>query len=60
MDDGSLQTLEEVVELYSNGVRSNPSLDPEIRPLHLAAEEKQALIAFLRALSGKIRDASPD
>jgi cytochrome c peroxidase len=56
MHDGSLQTLEDVVELYSNGGRPNPSLDPEIRPLHFTAEEKQALVAFLQSLSGKIRE----
>jgi cytochrome c peroxidase len=59
MHDGSLPTLEDVVELYSNGGRPNPSLDPEIRPLHFAAEEKHALIAFLRSLSGKIREGLP-
>jgi proteic killer suppression protein len=32
MHDGSLATLEEVVDFYSGGGRPNPSLDPEIRP----------------------------
>jgi hypothetical protein len=32
-------------------VRRNPNLDPLIRPLHLAPDEKQALAEFLRALT---------
>lgn len=52
MHDGSLATLEEVVEFYSEGGRANPGLDPEIRPLHLSSAEKQNLLAFLRCLNG--------
>jgi cytochrome c peroxidase len=51
MHDGSFATLEEVVEFYNGGARPNPNLSPLIRPLHLAAYEKAALVAFLRALS---------
>ena len=57
MHDGSLVTLEDVVEYYDRGGNRNPGLDPELKPLHLTAEDKQALIAFLRSLSGKIREA---
>jgi len=56
MHDGSLGTLDEVVNFYSNGGRTNPFLDTEIRPLRLVDEEKRALIAFLASLSGTIRD----
>ena len=55
MHDGSLMTLEDVVEFYSEGGRPNPNLDPEIRPRHFTAEEKRALVAFLRTLSGRVR-----
>jgi cytochrome c peroxidase len=54
--DGSLATLEDVVEYYSRGGNRNPHLDAELRPLQLTAEEKQALVAFLRALSGPTRE----
>ncbi len=54
MHDGSLATLEDVIELYNRGGNPNPHLDPELRPLRLTPEEKQALLAFLRALSGTI------
>ena len=56
MHDGSLATLEEVIEFYDQGGNANPYLDPELRPLHLTAEKKQALLAFLTALNGTIRE----
>ena len=56
MHDGSLATLEEVIDYYDRGGRPNPHLDREIRPLSLAPAEKRALAAFLRALSGRIRE----
>ena len=56
MHDGSLATLESVVEFYDGGGRPNPNLDPEIHALHLRAEEKQALLGFLKSLSGTIRE----
>ena len=56
MHDGSVSTLEEVIDFYDKGGRPNPNLDPEIRPLHLTAEEKAGLAAFVRSLNGKIRD----
>ena len=55
MHDGSLATLDEVVEFYDAGGRRNPSLDPEVGPLRLTAMEKRQLIAFLRTLSGDVR-----
>jgi cytochrome c peroxidase len=54
MHDGSLTTLEDVAEFYSEGGRPNPGLDSEIRPRHFTAEEKRALIAFLKTLNGHI------
>jgi len=51
MHDGSLPTLEDVVEFYSAGGRPNPNLSPLIRPLLLDDYEKAALVAFLRGLT---------
>jgi cytochrome c peroxidase len=51
MHDGSLATLEEVIDFYDGGGRTNPNLDSEIRPLHLSAGEKRQLILFLRTLT---------
>ncbi|MBI4473700.1 MAG: hypothetical protein HY646_13615, partial [Acidobacteria bacterium] len=56
MHDGSLATLQEVVEFYSEGGRPNPSLDPEIRPRNFTPEEKRALVAFLRSLAGRVQE----
>jgi cytochrome c peroxidase len=55
MHDGSLPTLEAVVDYYDRGGNVNPLLDPEIRPLRLSTEEKRALVSFLASLSGEIR-----
>ncbi len=54
MHDGHLATLDEVVKFYDEGGRANPNLDPEIRPLRLTTAEKQAVVAFLKRLSGAI------
>ena len=59
MHDGSLATLEEVIEFYDRGGNPNPYLDAELRPRKLTSEEKQALITFLHALSGRVQDGIP-
>lgn len=51
MHDGSVATLEQVVEHYARGGRGHPSTDPQIEPLNLATEEKADLVAFLHALT---------
>ncbi len=58
MHDGSITTLEEVIEFYDRGGNPNPTLDRRVRPLNLTAAEKRALLAFLRALSGEIREGT--
>jgi cytochrome c peroxidase len=56
MHDGSIATLEDVVELYDLGGRFHPGLDPKIRALGLSSKEKADLVAFLRTLSGRVSD----
>jgi cytochrome c peroxidase len=51
MHDGSLATLEDVIDFYDAGGRPNPFLSPFIRPLYLDDYEKAALVAFLRTLT---------
>ena len=58
MHDGSITTLEEVLEFYDRGGNNNPYLDPTLRPLNLNAAEKRALLAFLHVLSGEIREGT--
>jgi cytochrome c peroxidase len=48
MHDGSLKTLDEVIEHYDRGGVKNPQLDEEIFPLKLTPQEKHDLVAFLR------------
>lgn len=47
MHDGSLATLEDVVEYYNKGATPNDFLDEEIFELQLNDEQKAALVAFL-------------
>jgi cytochrome c peroxidase len=53
MHDGSLATLEDVVEHYDGGGVSRPSRSDLIEPLGLEAGEKTDLVAFLRTLTSK-------
>lgn len=52
MHDGSLPTLEAVIDHYNDGGIDRPSRSPSIRPLHLTSEEKADLVAFLKTLTG--------
>lgn len=63
MHDGSVTTLEEVVEIFAQGGRNvtsgasagdgrlNPYKSPLIRPLGLSAQDKTDLVAFLKTLT---------
>jgi len=53
MHDGSIKTLEEVVEHYDKGGFKNEWLDARMKPLKLSAQEKKDLVAFMKALSGE-------
>lgn len=54
MHDGSLATLEEVIDLYDLGGEPNEWLDPLIgTPLGLTDQEKADLLAFLQSLTGE-------
>ncbi|MBI3893335.1 MAG: hypothetical protein HY303_17600, partial [Candidatus Wallbacteria bacterium] len=60
MHDGSLPTLEAVIEHYRRGGVENPSLDPLIEPLELSDADVKALVAMLRSLTGEgYQDAGP-
>ncbi|HNU14708.1 MAG TPA: cytochrome c peroxidase [Chitinophagaceae bacterium] len=58
MHDGRFATLEQVVEHYNSGVRNHPNLSPQLRLpngqprlLNLTAQDKAALVAFLKTLT---------
>jgi cytochrome c peroxidase len=52
MHDGSLQTLEEVVEHYNKGGDRNPWLSTKMTPLKLTSQQKVDLVEFMRACTG--------
>lgn len=53
MHDGSMTTLEEVVEHYNKGGNPNPSLDKDIKKLNLTDSEKADVVAFMKSLTGE-------
>lgn len=58
MHDGRFETLEEVVNFYSEGIQAHPNLnirlqeDGKPKRLNFDATEKEALVAFLKTLTG--------
>jgi cytochrome c peroxidase len=67
MHDGSLRTLEQVVEFYDRGGNDPAAAQGQgrgrggrrIRPLGLTSDERADLVAFLRALTGPSVEALP-
>jgi cytochrome c peroxidase len=53
MHDGSLPTLESVVQHYNHGGVANPNLSKKLFALKLKNDEVAAIIAFLKALDGE-------
>ncbi|MGJ8673525.1 MbnP family protein [Rubritalea sp.] len=56
MHDGRFETLEQVIDHYSGPMHQSPTLDPNLAKhpqagLQLTAEDKAALVAFLKSLS---------
>jgi cytochrome c peroxidase len=49
--DGSAKTLIDVVEFYDRGGVSSKDRSPTMRPLNLSRADKEALVAFLQALT---------
>ena len=58
MHDGSVPSLDVVIELYNRGGIDRPSRAEEIHPLGLTADEKADLIAFLYTLNGTSQSVS--
>ena len=50
MHDGSIETLEDVVDFYARGGNPNPLLDRKMKPLDLTDRDRRALVAFLKSL----------
>jgi cytochrome c peroxidase len=56
MHDGSVPTLEAVIELYNRGGIDRPSRSESIKPLGLNQDEKDDLIAYLQTLTSQPAD----
>jgi cytochrome c peroxidase len=60
MHDGRFQTLQQVIDFYAEGMYENDNLDPlfqkygPVQRLNLTEYDKQALVAFLEALSDPV------
>lgn len=54
MHDGSIATLEDVVEHYDRGGIDRPSRSELVKPLGLTAQEKADLAAFLKTLTSNL------
>jgi cytochrome c peroxidase len=52
MHDGSIETLEEVIQFYNEGGIKNPYLAKELKHLRLTTREQADLLAFLNSLTG--------
>ena len=59
MHDGSIGTLEEVIDFYDKGGTHKENLDKLMKPLDLTDNEKADLIAFLGALTSPLEIKRP-
>lgn len=53
MHDGSISSLEAVIEHYSSGGKRHPNKSPIIQPLNLTVQQKEDLLNFLKSLTDK-------
>jgi cytochrome c peroxidase len=56
MHDGRFETLEEVIDFYSEGLKYSPTIDPLMKQIHaggmqLSPQEKADLLAFLHTFT---------
>lgn len=51
MHNGSVPTLAAVIDHYNEGFTHRASLDPQMKPLNLSAQDKSDLLAFLDTLT---------
>jgi cytochrome c peroxidase len=57
MHDGRFETLEEVIDHYSEGIQNDPNLDPRLKSfgqpmrMDIPESDKKAIIAFLKTMT---------
>ena len=64
MHDSRFQTLEEVIDFYSEGLQQSPTVDPLMKNVHqggvhLTEQEKGYLLAFLKTLTDTVYVNNP-
>jgi cytochrome c peroxidase len=59
MHDGSLATLEAVIDYYDRGGNDKKGKSPFVLKIGLTREEKKDLLAFLKTLNGPVAAAAP-
>jgi cytochrome c peroxidase len=65
MHDGRFETLEEVIDFYSEGVKFSPTIDPLMKQVNqggvqLTQGEKESLIAFIKTLTDTTFVTNPE
>lgn len=65
MHDGRFQTLEEVLDFYSEGLHNSYNIDPKMgfvrkKGASLSQDEKNTIIAFLNALTDSVFITNPE
>jgi len=64
MHDGRFETLEEVIEHYDNGLKTSPTVDPNIHGMkfrmNLTRQDKIDLIAYLHTLTDEVYLNNPN
>jgi cytochrome c peroxidase len=60
MHDGSLATLDAVLDHYTRGGHKNPRQDPRVHAFELSAAERTDLLAFLDSLTDREFISNPD
>jgi cytochrome c peroxidase len=60
MHDGSLKSLDEVINHYQTGGKPHPNKSKALRPFTLTTRERQELLAFLNSLTDLIFLQNPD
>jgi cytochrome c peroxidase len=53
MHDGSLRTIEDVIDFYATRPVDRPSLSPDLRSIELGARDRADIVAFLRTLTSE-------
>ncbi|MDX1349917.1 MAG: cytochrome c peroxidase [Putridiphycobacter sp.] len=60
MHDGSIATLEEVVDHYQTGGKNHPNKSDKLKPFQLSKKEKHDLVNFLKCLTDTDFINNPD